>query len=120
VFCFGFGHEPAGCPNTAYGGDWRRWLAGPDTGMSSIALCKKLGGARGTNHHPYDGSDFGRCHRLLHAIPGWRARIGEAASISPTWARLVAVWDELETLYLEELPSGRCPKLYARMKGLTG
>lgn len=121
VFCFGFGHAPSGCPAAEYGGNVRRWLAGPDTGASSIALCKRLVGnfTGDSPPHPWDPDDFGRCHRLLHAMPGWRARIGEAAELSPTWERLVAAWDELEKLYLEELPSGRAPKLYARMRGLV-
>ena len=38
----------------------------------------------------------------------------------PEWAPLVAVWDELTALYEEELPSGRCPKLYDRMQQLRG
>jgi hypothetical protein len=121
--CLGFGHAPEKCSLLAYGGDWRAWLHGPDTGQSSKTLCYALAGhladAKREGNYPYDGADFGRCHRLLAAIPGWRARIGEAREISATWARLADAWDELEALYLEELPTGRCPRLHARISELT-
>lgn len=128
-FCFDFGHMPEECPDTKYNGSYQHWAGGPDTGMSSIAICKRLMPPRQTvtfqyhqrfdlHPHPLDPSDFGRCHRLLHAIPGWRARIGEMAAASEEWANLVKHWDELERLYLEELPTGAGPKLYARMREL--
>lgn len=57
---------------------------------------------------------------VRHAFTGWRNRIGEMRSV-PGWAKLVDAWDELEALYLEEVPkgTGRAPKLYARMRELT-
>jgi hypothetical protein len=120
AFCFGFGHTEEECPKRKYHGDYREWLAGPDTGASSRALCRKLTSVMTEPFPPtpLDPDDFGRCHRLLHAIPGWRARIGEMRG-EVGWTNLVDAWDELEALYLEELPSGRCPKLYARMKALA-
>lgn len=118
MFCFGFGHAEDDCPKRKYHGDYREWMAGPDTGMSSMALCRKLAGItkraplessiKTTSERvpsspiPVDADDFGRCHRLLHAIPGWRARIGEMRG-EGQWAPLVDAWDELERLYLAEL-----------------
>jgi hypothetical protein len=115
--CLRFGHEPKACPRLDYKGDPERWWNGPDTGRSSKAIWRQLReGIAPTekNTVPRDPDDFGRCHRLLEAIPGWRDRIGEMRSNSE-WAGLAEAWDELEKLYEEELPSGSCPKLYARM-----
>lgn len=79
----------------------------------------------GTRYHPpggapipYDPDDFGRCHRLLDRFPAWRLRLGEVPAVYPAWTPLVPAWDELTALYVEELPSGRCPKLYARLREL--
>ena len=48
---------------------------------------------------PYDSDDFGRCYRLLKAVPEWRGRLSEVAAVLPKWAPLVERWDELEDLY---------------------
>lgn len=123
--CFTFGHATAECPSTKYRGNWGSWLNGPDTGASSITICWVLSGNAFVRpsviqgNYPYDPDDFGRCHRLLHAIPGWRPRIIEVGVLSAEWKALAENWDELERLYLEELPTGECPKLYARMRALT-
>ena len=97
------------------------WLAGGDTGTSSMTIWSVMTGypIERTPSVPWDPSDFGRCHRLLAKFPGWRARMGEVATKHPAWAGLVAAWDELTALYIEEFPTGRAPKLYARMKELT-
>ncbi|MEN6532318.1 MAG: hypothetical protein ABFD89_01560 [Bryobacteraceae bacterium] len=100
------------------------WLASDDTGLSSRCMARTLWPSAGipeerhfgNKSHPLDPDDFGRCHRFLEAVPEAKARIGEMSAVSKQWAGLVAAWDELTALYLEELPSGRCPKLYARME----
>lgn len=120
-FCFKFGHDTFACPKLDYGGDPEKWWAGPDTGTSSKFLWRVLMGQcapRQVTAVPHDADDFGRSQRLLVAIPGWRARIGEML-LSPSWKPLVEHWDELEKLYNEEWPTGLCPKLYARMKELS-
>lgn len=105
-FCFAFGHEPDKCSRVEYGGDWRKWLRGPDTGASSETLCRALAHGPDVVHQridvPRDASDFGRCCRLLKAIPGWRDRIGEMRHLAD-WAPLVDAWDDLERLYEEKL-----------------
>lgn len=117
--CGGFDHPVGKCPRTDYRGDPQRWREGPDTGTSSLAIWHvMMGRTPDRDDPPWDPSDFGRCHRLLHAIPGWRARIGEMAKVKG-WKRLAPAWDELEALYVEELPSGKAPKLWARMQALT-
>jgi hypothetical protein len=119
TLCLGFGHDPKVCPRLGYNGDPHAWWSGPDTGMSSKTIWRVLMGHPATIdvYEPADPADFGRCHRLLHAIPGWRARIGEMARVRG-WEHLAPAWDELEALYVEELPSGRAPKLYKRMAEL--
>lgn len=97
-----------------------RWLAGGDTGTSSITIWSVMTGWSMPDgrdpSHPHDPADFGRCHRLLETFPQWRPRMREVAEKHPEWAGLVAAWDELTSLYLEELPSGRAPRCYARMR----
>lgn len=105
------------------------WLYGTDTGVSSKTIFavlvdqNALRNAVTMNPHfrpdvPHDPSDFGRCHRLLERFPAWRARLSEIAEAYPAWKLLVEHWDDLTALYLEELPTGRCPKLYDRMQEL--
>lgn len=120
TYCFRFGHRSTACQSLDCKGDPELWWQGPDTGTSSKVLCQTLAGwgqrIQG-QHVPRDPADFGRCYRLLRAIPGWRERIGEMSAV-PGWGGLAAAWDELEALYEEELPSGSGPKLYARMREL--
>lgn len=97
------------------------WLASDDTGISSktmaAVLCEVHYDKREWSH-PYDPDDFGRCHRFLEAVPEARAKLALMGAASPVWAKLVQHWDELTALYLEELPSGKAPRLYDRMKEL--
>jgi hypothetical protein len=99
-----------------------RWLAGGDTGTSSITIWSVMRNCSMPRDRrpgpPWDPDDFGRCHRLLETFPAWRSRMPEVAAAHPEWSRLVAAWDELTALYLEELPSGEAPRLYARMEAL--
>lgn len=96
------------------------WEAGNDTGISSrniwrhMALGVQPDGAFG---YPHDPDDFGRCYRLLKAVPEWRERIGEMARY-PIWRGLVKQWDRLEALYLKEIRggTGMAPECYRAMK----
>lgn len=97
------------------------WLMSDDTGVSSKTMAAVLCGvpyALNRRHHPSDPDDFGRCHRFLEAVPEARAKLVEMKRASSVWSNLVDSWDELTALYLEELPSGKAPRLYARMKEL--
>ncbi len=97
------------------------WLASDDTGMSSKAMAHHLFGIAGKDRHrchPLDPSDFGRCHRFLQAVPEAQDKLHIMANVSDVWAKLVAIWPDLTALYLEELPTGTCPKLFAKMKEL--
>lgn len=103
------------------------WLKGPDTGTSSrsifAVLSKKHGHLAFVGHgfgpsEPLDPDDFGRCHRLLQAIPEWRGRLAEVAAAYPGWGPLIREWDRCTALYEQEEPTGRAPKLYALMQEL--
>lgn len=100
------------------------WIISDDTGTSSITIWAVMMGARFEKPYradvPCDWFDFGRCYRLLHLLPEWRLRLAEVAAQYPAWAGMVAEWDDLSALYERELPSGRCPRLYARMRQLRG
>lgn len=84
------------------------WLRNGDTGTSSQTIWQVLMRqtvARTHNNWPCDPSDFGRCHRLLQVMPTWRARLGEVAAAFPgtPWVKLIARWDEVELLYIQQL-----------------
>lgn len=108
-----------------------RWFCGGDTGISSQTIWSvmMMGNLAHDGRyrvervgHPLDPADFGRCYRLLREIPAWRARLGEVAAKHPSWAPLVANWDELTALYEEELKnkSGVAPKLLRANEGAVG
>ena len=72
------------------------WLLSDSTGLSAKAIAKRLSGVPARYYdHPSDGSDFGRCERMLDAVPAFRARLPEMASANPYWAALVPHWDEI-------------------------
>ena len=100
------------------------WLASYLTGNSSLWMAKTLAGSWGGPSakyaYPYDPSDFNRCLGLLEACPELRERLPEMAATGPEWAALVAHWDDLEALFREEAPTGQCPRLWERMRELTG
>ena len=95
------------------------WIIGGDTGISSQTIWTVLTGTplKGGDI-PHDPSDFGRCYRLLKAIPGWGDRMQEVADASPKWNPLVREWDKMTELWEKESPSGTCPELYDFMKSL--
>ncbi len=98
------------------------WLASDDVGQSSRYLCGVLRGLTPDDRpHPHDPADIGRCFRMLDAIPLREAMEHtppNPQTVGPVWSRLIAAWGELERLYDEEMPTGRAPKLYARMREL--
>jgi hypothetical protein len=100
-------------------GDAIGWLSNGDTGTSSLTIWHVMMGRHFQRPSvPLDPADFGRCYRLLQVMPSWRARLGEVAAKYPSWTALVAAWDEVEALYLMELPLGYAPKCYRRMQEL--
>ncbi len=83
-----------------------RWLGGTDRGMSSETIFRALASEHAgrslasVRSRPYDDDDFGRCHRLIEAMPGWRERLDEVATKFPEWSGLVAAWPELTALHV--------------------
>jgi hypothetical protein len=74
------------------------WLASDDTGQSSLYMASVLGGFRRDYAHPRDLDDFGRCSRLLDAVPEFRPRLSEMRDKSPEWAALVDSWEAIEKI----------------------
>lgn len=96
-----------------------QWARSWDTGMSSMTIYNFMQtGLTQRAATPSDPSDFGRCYRLLKVAPEWRERLCEMAEAIEVWRPLVLVWAELEKLFEEESPSGKCPRLFARMQEL--
>jgi hypothetical protein len=99
------------------------WLRTGRVGASSYTLCVALTGAidpqrKDEHDNPWDPSDFGRCDTFFKVVPEARAKIAEMSSISPQWAALAPIWDELETIYNEDKALGKSPRLYERMKSV--
>jgi hypothetical protein len=97
-----------------------KWLGGNDTGASSKALAlAALGEMPERPSYPSDGSDFGRCHRLLQAAPEARAGLEKLeVDGGPYWAALASRWDEITTAYVDEVERGARGKTYELMKSI--
>jgi hypothetical protein len=81
------------------------WLASDDTGLSSKYMASVLAdspfSARVNN--PWDGADFGRCYRLLRAVPELLRNFDRLATCPAPWPALHANWTELEHIYEDAL-----------------
>ncbi len=81
------------------------WALSGDTGVSSETIaCIALGitpeqRRRGWFDIPGDDGDFGRCYRLLQAVPELRDALPLVAEKFPKYRPLVDIWDELTSLY---------------------
>ena len=103
-----------------------RWISEGEVGTSSRTIwTAMMGGASGPRacgfeyDTPKDPDDFRRCLLLLQLFPEWRHRLSEVAQIFPKYKPMVDRWNEMEALWREESPSGKCPKLYDLMKQLN-
>ena len=109
------------------------WIAGRDTGLSSMCIWRTMMGVPEPNGfyrhaHPHDPDDLLRCLRLLQVVPEWRPRIGEMWVHGPVWAALAENWGELEALFIEEFGTAdmedrsrfgvQCERTYRRMREL--
>ncbi len=106
-----------------------QWLAFGERGISSEAIVTHLTGVQvsrwGSSFEPLDPGDFRRCERLLRQVPIARLAFGAMRDVSPQWAGLVEMWDELVALAEDEVPGifdqpagGSAPRTYDRMQGL--
>ncbi|WP_413509976.1 hypothetical protein [Serratia liquefaciens] len=76
------------------------WLASDDTGASSLYLASVLTGEFfAENHYPRDPADFGRCLRLVEAVPELECKISDMSQHGKEWAVVTANWDEWAELY---------------------
>lgn len=93
-----------------------RWLASDDTGLSSLYMASILSdryrlwlvaapkdfptrNKLETPHYPRDADDFGRCYRLLKAVPELRSNSMRLATCPAPWPELHREWLRLERLY---------------------
>lgn len=89
------------------------WLASDDTGASSKYMASILSGQFSVSHnYPWDPSDFGRCIRLLEAVPELESELHKMKACSPQWAAVVDNWDKWSELY----KARNSNKLYQEMK----
>lgn len=106
-----------------------KWFLSGDTGVSSEKIASVMTGIKpgerkiflrdARDSHPSDPSDLGRCLRLLDRVPEWKPVFGKKmAAVSKSWAALIKNWSKLETLYKEEVGSGRAPKCYDLMRAV--
>lgn len=107
------------------------WLSSDDTGVSSRYMASVLAEAAGMGYvprshadrdpYPYDPADFGRCVRLLDAVPDLRGHMSALADDTahgPVWNAVAAEWDTLEAWYREDLPTGRSQRLFERLNAI--
>lgn len=89
------------------------WLASDDTGASSKYMASILSGQFSVSHnYPWDPSDFGRCIRLLEAVPELESELHKMKACSPQWSAVVDNWDKWSELYKDRNSN----KLYQEMK----
>lgn len=80
------------------------WIANGFVGMSSKTMWNFfMGNKHFEVNHPYDPDDFSRCYKLLQAVPEWKERISELASLSKAWKGLSENWPKLTEMYEENL-----------------
>lgn len=75
------------------------WMITGRTGASSKCMAAHLTGRPNDGSYPHDGGDFGRCLRLLEAVPELRDRLPNMETAGRAWAALASAWDELEALH---------------------
>lgn len=102
-----------------------KWFLTGDVGTSSEAIVAQMTGIEtsraGVGDHPHNGGDFGRCHKLLEAIPEFLPRLKEMAGRSPEWAALVEHWEELTLMcQASEMMSKRMAQILAAVKNKRG
>lgn len=100
------------------------WLISGQTGCSSTYMAGIMLGAdtetksRWGASYPHDPSDFGRCLRLIEAVPEIKEHLHLMKECGEVWSKLVDNWDEMTRLYQRDLDTGRSEDLYLLMKSL--
>jgi hypothetical protein len=78
------------------------WLLSDDTGTSSRTIVAATTGLTIAFHKtgtPRDMGDFGRCVRMLDALPELRSKLYRVSERHPEWSPLIERWGELQALY---------------------
>jgi len=76
--------------------DWNWLVHNRDKGNSSLAMFSHI--ILKMNHfksHPLDVDDYLRCQDLMRIIPWVRENLDLMSEVSPTWAALVARWQDI-------------------------
>lgn len=96
----------------------RWWRDYGERGISSNTIFSAFMGYRMVDAcYPFDPDDFRRCKQLLDLIPEWRSDLGKVSTAYPWFAPMIEAWDEIESLFVEEVSKGRiAPKCYERMQ----
>jgi len=95
------------------------WIRRGEHGVSSETIYGVFAVARPRRSDvPQDPDDFRRCRQLLDLMPEWRSRIGEVALVYQWYRPFTNRWDEMDRLWDEESPYGKCPQLYLLMQTL--
>lgn len=70
------------------------WALGRSTGASATCIVRHMMGMDVfPDDYPRDDGDFGRCEKLLEAVPELRDRLPEMAEVGDMWAKMVENWD---------------------------
>lgn len=118
---------PTGQPEKTEHENAMWWAANGEHGTSSKTMFRYLSGNGGAmiprgryerDDHPYDPSDFRRCHLLLEAVPQWRAKLHHMKAVSTVWARLVDNWGKLTEMLKEQMITNRPNGMYELMQSL--
>lgn len=79
------------------------WLASDDVGMSSKFMASVLSGKFQAEFAiPYDPDDFGRCVRMIQAVPELEPLIGEMRKHGPMWTAVADKWERWSEMLNEE------------------
>jgi hypothetical protein len=90
------------------------WTLSDDTGISSRAIARAAAGLPACPYWvaspPADGADFGRCFRLLQAVPEARQALPALVAESPDWGPFVDRWHDLEAAHVRDQLAARGAK----------
>lgn len=101
------------------------WLFMGEVGISSKTMCAAIldqvpAGVRKGFYFdvPHDPDDFDRCYMFAIKCSLTADQLKLVKERIPWYAPIIDNWEELVTLYGQEMTSGRCPRLYKRLREL--
>ena len=79
------------------------WLASDDVGMSSKFMASVLSGQFQAEFAiPYDPADFGRCVRMIQAVPELQQHFDKMLEHGPMWKAVVGNWAQWSKMLEDE------------------